>query len=60
MGDADGNCGGCNDSYRSLNALLSAFGELSYSCGADGGDPAVCLDAQYSAVRLEFTPEVCQ
>ena len=59
MGDADGNCGGCNDSYRSLNSLLSAFGELNYSC-SDEGNPAVCIDAQYKAVLLNFTPEVCQ
>ena len=59
MGDADGQCGGCNDSYRSLNSLLSAFGELSYSCD-DGGNPAVCIDARYKATRLNFTPEVCQ
>ena len=57
-GDDDGACGGCNDSYRSLNSLLSAFGALNYECET-GGNPAVCIEAQYSAVRLDFTPDVC-
>lgn len=52
-------CGGCNAAYRSLQAQLSIFGELSYGCEADG-EPAVCLEGEFEAERLDVAPEVCQ
>jgi hypothetical protein len=54
----DERCGGCNVAYKSLNQQLSFFGELSYGCEADG-EEATCLEASFSAQRLEMSPEVC-
>ena len=51
-------CAGCNTAYTSLQEQLSLFGELSYGCEANGA-PAVCLEAEFEAERLNFTPSDC-
>jgi hypothetical protein len=51
-------CPGCNQRYTSLNQQLSLFGALTYSCEADG-EASVCLEAEFEAERLNFTPSDC-
>ncbi|TNF36869.1 MAG: hypothetical protein EP329_04530 [Deltaproteobacteria bacterium] len=55
----DGACPGCNDSYQSLSNLLTAFGEVSWSCQTTTGNPATCLTATFSAARLADAPASC-
>lgn len=55
----DGACPGCNDKFQSLSNLLTAFGEVSWSCQTTAGDPATCLTASFSAVRLAEAPASC-
>lgn len=57
---ADGPCPGCNDSYQSLTDLITAFGEVSWSCAISGGGPATCLTADFLASRISQTPPACQ
>lgn len=57
--DPAGACQGCSDKYRSLSELLTAFGEVSWSCTTRAGDPATCVTADFSAVRLPAAPSAC-
>ena len=57
--DPGGACQGCSDKYQSLSELLMAFGEVSWSCATLAGDPATCVTADYSAVRLPAAPAAC-
>ena len=58
-GNAQGECGGCNSNYNSLARQLTIIRPLEWSCQIDG-DPAVCLEAGFSAQRLSFTPANCE
>lgn len=57
--DPGGACQGCSDKYQSLSDLLTAFGEVSWSCTTTTGAPATCVTADYSAVRLPAAPAAC-
>ncbi len=52
-------CDGCNEKYQNLKTLLENFGELQWKCTVDG-KPAVCLEASFSAVRIDKAPEICK
>ena len=52
-------CDGCNEKYQNLKTLLENFGELQWKCVVDG-KPAVCLEASFSAVRLDKAPDICK
>ncbi len=53
-----GDCDGCSSKYQNLKTLLQNFGELKWACEVDG-KPAVCLQATFSAVRLDQAPKIC-
>lgn len=57
--DAVGKCAGCNGNYRNLRDLLSRFSPLQLTCTDPDGDPAVCLDAVFSAQPWPEPPPVC-
>lgn len=52
-------CNGCSDSFQSLSKLLNAFGELEYKCKTDADEPAACLQASFSAQRIDAPPALC-
>jgi hypothetical protein len=58
IGDSD-DCVGCNRNYISLESLLNGFGALAFICKTLDDLPAVCLEATYSAVRLDEAPAFC-
>ena len=58
MGDMNGECAGCNVNYTSLARPLNLFKPLEWNCEIDG-EQAVCIEATFSATRLNFTPPVC-
>ena len=51
-------CQGCNETYQSLSRQLNAIRQLDWNCEVDG-EEAVCIEAGFSATRLDFTPPVC-
>jgi hypothetical protein len=53
-------CVGCNANYQSLSQLLTAFGEVSWSCQTEGGAPAACLTADFTAKAMDTTPASCE
>lgn len=55
-----GRCQGCNSKYQNLESLLNAFQALDYLCTDSEGAEAVCIDAFYSMVILDGTPDVCE
>ncbi len=55
----NGKCAGCGSAYTSLGDQLMLLREAPISaCPVDGKD-AVCIDASFSADRLDFTPSIC-
>lgn len=52
-------CVGCNKGYKSLSELLTAFGDVGWTCQTETGTPAACLTADYSAVTLGAAPAEC-
>ena len=56
--DRFGECAGCNTNYSSLARQLTTFQALNWDCEVDG-EEAVCIEASFSAQRLDFTPPVC-
>ena len=52
-------CPGCNKNYQSLGNLLTAFGDVAWSCTTESGAPAACLTADYSAAALTAAPSEC-
>ena len=51
-------CDGCNEKYQNLKTLLLNFGELKWACDVDGA-PAACLEASFSAVKVDGPPPTC-
>ncbi|MFO0750587.1 MAG: hypothetical protein U1F43_33700 [Myxococcota bacterium] len=52
-------CTGCNKNYHSLSDLLTAFGDVKWSCTTESGDPAACLTADFTAAALATSPAPC-
>lgn len=55
-------CKGCNDNFTNLKELLDMFAGdagLQYKCKDDKGKPAVCLEAVFSAPRVDKVPADC-
>jgi len=52
-------CVGCNGSYQSLSQLLNAFGPVDWSCTTEGGAPAACLTADFTAKAIDAAPASC-
>lgn len=57
-GNNFGECGGCNRTYNSLARQLTTIRPLDWNCEVDG-EQAVCIEAEFSAERLNFTPATC-
>lgn len=57
--DATPSCAGCNAHYQPLGDLLTAFGDVAWSCTTEGGDPAACLTADFTAAALPSGPPTC-
>jgi hypothetical protein len=55
---AEAPCAGCNANYSSLSQLLTAFGDVGWTCQTETGAPAACITADYGASRVEGPP-VC-
>ncbi|HAN32808.1 MAG TPA: hypothetical protein DCQ06_14535 [Myxococcales bacterium] len=51
-------CDGCNSKYQNLKTLLQNFGELKWACEV-AGKPAACLEASFSAVKIDAAPPEC-
>lgn len=51
-------CDGCNDKFQNLMSLLQNFQAPSWACAVDG-EPAVCIEAEFSATRLDAGPPSC-
>lgn len=58
-GFTDGACVGCNANYKSLSQLLTAFGEVTWSCQTEAGAPAACITADFTAVAMDAGPGSC-
>lgn len=58
-GFADTACVGCNKNYKSLSQLLTAFGDVTWSCTTEDGAPAACITADFTAVAMEAGPRTC-
>ena len=63
--DPAGLCNGCGERYSNLGEQLETLNggrPLELGCEVDEGDgprPAICLDASFSAERLNFSPMNC-
>ena len=63
--DPAGLCNGCGERYSNLGEQLETLNggrPLALGCEVDEGDgprPAICLDASFSAERLNFSPMNC-
>ncbi len=55
---AEAPCIGCNANYSSLGQLLTAFGDVGWTCQTETGTPAACITADYSATAVP-APETC-
>jgi hypothetical protein len=53
----------CQGSYKNLETLLNQFGlghPLEYGCRTPEGEPAVCVDASFTATRIDHSPPECR
>lgn len=57
--DPKGRCNGCGEKFNNLFDLLDQFGALSFKCTAPDGGRAACLDAKFTAMRIDQAPDVC-
>ena len=57
-GNNFGECGGCNQRYSSLSRQLNSIQELTWECEVDG-EQSACIEANFEASRLDFTPPQC-
>jgi hypothetical protein len=55
---AEAPCIGCNANYSSLGQLLTAFGDVGWTCQTEAGTPAACITADYSATAVP-APKTC-
>jgi hypothetical protein len=56
------NCGGCPGAYSNLETLIQAINAgraPKYECRTVDGDPAICLEATFSAARVDALPAAC-
>ena len=65
--DPDDKCNGCGPpgavNYINLGTLITSFNggqDINYDCKAADGGPAACLDADFTAERIETAPEPCK
>ena len=57
-GNNFGECTGCNQRYSSLSRQLNSIQELTWECEVDG-EQSACIEANFEAKRLNFTPPQC-
>jgi hypothetical protein len=56
------NCGDCPGQYANLEALIKAVSggrEPNYGCRTSTGEPAICLEATFTAPRYDAAPPIC-
>lgn len=57
----DPGCGGCSSKYQNLWSLLTKFKPaLTFSCQTPDGEPAACLSARFSGVKIDAPPPDCK
>lgn len=55
-------CKGCNEKFTNLKELLEMFagaGGMQYKCKDEKGQPAVCLEAMFTAAKVDKVPADC-